>query len=265
MNIYIKLTKEFNAGRTRAILSGGQAVVLHRLAIMSKDGDWVIREDRETVDHILKVLESHGAIYRFGAPMDIRWLAGGWSCHFEFKDGLLRVRTDFMSRPPRVDNERLVSLWEEAESKEIPFLDAVTLIETKKTNREKDYAVIGELTQKLKNISDILLYSRSAKKLKKISQEYPHETAKLIKYRPLLSLCGGNIEDIETALDRERRNFMHANEERLLRYMNASSEWEKQWPDVLLEIKGMSLIAAHKIIVKRAEGILPFQVLERKE
>jgi len=39
-NIYLELTRKFNRGRVRAILAGGQAVVLHRLAIMSKDGGW---------------------------------------------------------------------------------------------------------------------------------------------------------------------------------------------------------------------------------
>lgn len=47
MNIYLQLTKQFNDGRLRAILAGGQAVVLHRLAMMSKDGDWIhANEDR---------------------------------------------------------------------------------------------------------------------------------------------------------------------------------------------------------------------------
>jgi len=32
MNIYLELTRKFNSGRVRAILAGGQAVVLHRLA-----------------------------------------------------------------------------------------------------------------------------------------------------------------------------------------------------------------------------------------
>jgi len=53
MNIYLGLTREFNAGALRAILSSGQAVVLHRLAIMSKDGDWILREDGGALDHVL--------------------------------------------------------------------------------------------------------------------------------------------------------------------------------------------------------------------
>lgn len=84
MSIYLNLTSQFNAGRLRAILSGGQAVVLHRLAIMSKDGDWILREDDETMRHVRGVLNDCGAHYRFGAPLDIRWLAAGWSSHFEF-------------------------------------------------------------------------------------------------------------------------------------------------------------------------------------
>lgn len=53
-NIYLTLTREFNVGRRRAILSSGQAVVLHRLAVMSKDGDWIIRDDEESLRHLLR-------------------------------------------------------------------------------------------------------------------------------------------------------------------------------------------------------------------
>ena len=50
-------------------LGGGQAVVLHRLAIKSKDGDWLLREDGETMRQVLSILEGYGATYRFGAPL----------------------------------------------------------------------------------------------------------------------------------------------------------------------------------------------------
>lgn len=57
-NPYLELTEEFNRGRLRAVLSSGQAVVLYRLAIMSKDGDWILRPDEEALRHILRVLAS---------------------------------------------------------------------------------------------------------------------------------------------------------------------------------------------------------------
>lgn len=70
------MTRSFNTGRLRAVLSSGQAVVMHRPAIMSKDGDWILREDAEATEHALAVLEARGAHYRFGAPLDPRWMAG---------------------------------------------------------------------------------------------------------------------------------------------------------------------------------------------
>ena len=100
-NIYIQLTRAFNRGKVRAVICSGQAVVLHQLAIMSKDGDWIIREDEESLHHVMKVLSDFQARYRFGAPFDLRWMKGGWSSHFEFRSPSLRVRTDFFTRPPR--------------------------------------------------------------------------------------------------------------------------------------------------------------------
>src|SRR5688500_14729852 len=138
-NPYLDLTAEFNAGRMRCLLSSGQAVVVHRLAITSKDGDWIVREDDEAAGHVIGVLGRHGARYRFGAPLDRRWLAGGWSAHFEFRDADLRIRTDFVSRPPRIDADRLARLWRECEAAGNPVVGLEPLAAIKLTDREKDY------------------------------------------------------------------------------------------------------------------------------
>lgn len=76
-NPYVSLTTAFNEGRLRAVLSSGQAVVLHRLAIMSKDGDWILREDDEATGHVLHVLAERGARYRLGSPRDRRGACRG--------------------------------------------------------------------------------------------------------------------------------------------------------------------------------------------
>ncbi|TDI41806.1 MAG: hypothetical protein E2P02_14215 [Acidobacteria bacterium] len=85
-NIYFGLTQEFNAQHLFAALASGQAVVYYRIAIMSKDGDWILKETPEACTRVLDVLASRGARYRPGAPLDIRWLAAGWSSHLEFAD-----------------------------------------------------------------------------------------------------------------------------------------------------------------------------------
>lgn len=151
--IYLQLTRDFNAGRLWALLAGGQAVVLYRLAIMSKDGDWILREDEEALDHVLAVLAAHGARYRFGAPLALPWMRAGWSAHFEFPFEGLRVRTDFVTRPARLPAAAVSALWAGQEhhppAPDEAKLAAEQLILTKQTNREKDYAAIGELARLL--------------------------------------------------------------------------------------------------------------------
>ena len=168
MNVYVRLTDEFNRGRVRAMLSSGQAVVLHKLAIMSKDGDWVIREDADATGHILAVLASHGATYRFGAPLDERWLRGGWSA-----SGTKTVRSG--SGPtssrghhdcrPRRSPRRGVTASAFACGDRHPGTGRI-----KKTNREKDYAVIGELARRLPDVASQFLLSRSARDLMRLAE-----------------------------------------------------------------------------------------------
>lgn len=260
MNIYLQLTEAFNKGRLRAIICSGQAVVLHRLAIMSKDGDWILRENEEALGHVLKTLESYGARYRFGAPLDARWMSGGWSAHFEFPQGTLRVRTDFFTRPPRLSDEALLRIWQEQANQAIPFVNARDLADMKKTNRERDYAVIGELARLMTDAEDQLLYSRSARDLIRLGNRYPVLVESLKEMRPLLERVSEGIERLEVALDAERRAMIHANEARLNAYYQASSDWRARWPQIASDIDGLPLTAAHKVIITGAEQSLPFSV-----
>ena len=256
-NIYLTLTEQFNRGRLRAIISSGQAVVLHRLAIMSKDGDWVLREDDESMQHILGTLEQFGARYRFGAPLDTRWLAGGWSAHLEFRHDKLRVRTDFTTRPPRIDAAALDRLWREADPQR-PVVDVTTLAQIKKTNREKDYAVIGELARIMPEPRDQFLYSRSARDLIELSHAHPQLISELAPLRPLLNEIATGRARLEEALDAERRALIHVNEERLARYREAAQRWAADWPEIEREIGGSPLRRAHEIVIGRALELLPF-------
>jgi hypothetical protein len=264
-NIYQDLTQAFNTARLRAILSSGQAVVMHRLAVMSKDGDWILREDAEALEHVLQVLEERGAHYRFGAPLDLRWMAGGWSSHFEFRHGDLRVRTDFVTRPPRITPVALQALWvrAEGESKPVPFVDVVTLAELKKTNRERDYAVIGELARLIEDPAEGLLLSRSARDLMALAQARPDLLGELARRRPALQHVHAGRERLEVALDAERRALIHANERRLQSYMDAAQAWLEAWPGIEIQVARMPLREAHSALVAQAESRLPFQVAAR--
>jgi hypothetical protein len=260
MNIYVDLTREFNAPGLNAILSSGQAVVLHRLAVMSKDGDWILREHETALEHVLAVLAARKTEYRFGAPLDLRWMRGGWSAHLEFRQGPMRIRTDFVTRPPRLTPAALNELWRQQQGCDLPFVDARNLIELKKTNREKDYAVIGELARLLAKPEEQLLTSRSARDILETASRHPGLADSLAEKRPALAAIGDGIEALETALDAERRAMIHANERRLNRYLEAATPWTAVWPKLSKEIQGLSLPEAHRIVVQSAIGILPFEI-----
>ncbi|MCX6579391.1 MAG: hypothetical protein NT166_04345 [Candidatus Aminicenantes bacterium] len=257
-NIYIQLTRAFNHGKIRTVICSGQAAVMHRLTIMSKDGDWIVREDEESLHHVMEVLSGFQARYRFGAPFDIRWMKGGWSSHFEFRSSEMRVRTDFFSRPPRILPAELKRLWHEHDSSDLPFVNLKDLAELKKTNREKDYVVIGEIARLFKDPREQLLYSRSALDIINLAEKYPDLVMEWAKQRPLLLNSSAGREKLEELLDKEKRALIHANENRLALYLKAAEKWSELWPSVEKEISGKPLFEAHQQMVKRAEGVLPF-------
>jgi hypothetical protein len=150
-NVYFDLTEEFNREGFVALLASGQAVVFYRIALMSKDGDWVLRETTAACRHVRSVLAVHAARYRPGAPLDPRWLAGGWSSHFEFfDDRSRRIRCAFVSRPPRIATADLDAMFAAARGQRwLRVVDPERLIRLKHTQRAKDYPVIGELSRLL--------------------------------------------------------------------------------------------------------------------
>jgi hypothetical protein len=88
-NVYFELTKAFNATAPTVALASGQAVVYYRVAIMSKDGDWIVRETPEACATVLGELEARGARYRLAAPLDGRWACLGppsTPCSFARRD-----------------------------------------------------------------------------------------------------------------------------------------------------------------------------------
>lgn len=259
-NIYLTLTERFNDCGVRAIICSGQAVVLHRLAVMSKDGDWIVREDTESLHHILDVLEKYGATYRFGAPFDERWLCEGWSSHFEFQKQGIRVRTDFFTRPPRISGRELKQMWESQETRDLPFTGVVDLAKIKMTQREKDYPVIGELARLMDGPVDQLRFSRSAHDLCDLCRENPELGRSLVEERPLLeSALSANPDPDRVAelLDAERRSMIKMDAVRLGEYEQSAKKWRVMWPDVKSEIANLSLLEAHVIVCKRAEACLP--------
>lgn len=228
-NPYQQLQHEFVSAGAKVLLSSGQACVAYGIAAFSKDGDWVIEESDISCRAVLSVLERKGADYRLGAPLDIRWLAKGWTSHFEYMDGDLRVRTDFCSRPPRIDD--IKRLWADAVQKSgISVVDAQSLIRLKSSRRSRDYIAIGALAEELGingNIPELALeYLQDYAPLAKAVQRWPEAAARCDREAVRLLLQEASRDDVVNSLARERDRMMEADEKRIQRMLRASAGYQ---------------------------------------
>lgn len=252
-NVYFELTRAFNAGGAIAALASGQAVVHYRVAIMSKDGDWVIRENADACARVLDILAAHGASYRPGAPLDVRWLAGGWSSHFEFADEKRRrIRCDFFSRPPRIGMDAIERLFASA-TDPLLVVDIESLIRMKRTQRAKDYAVIGELATRLPAGRE-LQFTTDPDRLMHLAPLHgagirrPAVQAALARDRDGVVVALAREQDRQQRLDSARLAAFAAAAEPCFEAFSRLSASEKRLP------------AAHERVVALAERLLPTQI-----
>ena len=254
-NVYFELTTAFNAAGRIAVLASGQAVVWYRLAMMSKDGDWILRETAAACQRVRDVLAERGARYRSGAPLDPRWLAGGWSSHFEFFDARRRrIRCDFFSRPPRLSTERLDALFTAPEpNHQLPVVDVESLIRMKRTQRAKDYPVIGELARLLPPVGELAL-TTDPDRILELAAEHGQASRRpavraAVEGRERLAVVVALAEEIDRLQQRDRA--------RVERYDRASTAYRGALRR--LEREDLQLPAGHDRLLELAERLLPEQ------
>jgi len=252
-NVFFELTEAFNAAGVIALLASGQAVVFYRIALMSKDGDWVLRESEGACLRVRQILSQRGARYRPGAPLDPRWLAGGWSSHFEFFDAQRRrIRCDFVSRPPRLAAEELDAMFAAAHGEgTLRVVDPERLIRLKQTQRAKDYPVIGELSRLLPPQRELELTTDPDR----ILELAPHFGGDSRRESVGLVRRGRSREDIVVALAREIDRLQLDDRLRLDRYEHAARPYLEAFRSAVPS--QATLEAAHATAVGLAERLLP--------
>lgn len=258
-NIYFDLTEELNAEGPIAVLASGQAVVFYRLALMSKDGDWILRETPEACRRALTVLEGHGARYRPGAPLDVRWLGGGWSSHFELSDPQARrVRCDFFSRPPRIRPDEVAALFSpQARPEPLRVVGLEPLIRMKQTQRAKDYPVIGELARLLPPAREIEL-TTDPDRILEMASAVGQDSERL----PVKFALSGSREDVVVALAKEADRLQQEDRARLDKYRAAAENYLQEFQAA--RIGEMALSEAHDRICEIAERWLPLDPNQTK-
>ena len=89
--------------------------------------------------------------------------------------------------------------------KEVPVVSLPVLADIKKTNREKDYAVIGELARRINDPRGQLLFSRSSRDIIRLAAEHPGSLTEAVARRPILKKVAEGRDALDDALDRERK------------------------------------------------------------
>ncbi len=258
-NPYFRFTDLCNADRPVVILASGQACVWYHLALASKDGDWIAREDTVSLKVVLGVLDGLGARYRLGAPLDVRWLSAGWSSHFEARaDDGTRLRFDFVTRPPRLDRLRLEALWSAVDAGAEPVIPRVDLIRLKQTMRLKDYAFIGSLALQLDSLEDQIRWTLDANHLLDLLQQHPALADRLAELRPSCADAPIEIDALDECLDRETRLARRADEHRVAMYTGLMEPWAQRFRQ--LELASLPLVEAHRRCCEAADGVLPQEV-----
>jgi hypothetical protein len=264
-NPYFAFTDACNAQRPVVILASGQACVWYHLTLASKDGDWIVREDEAALSRVRDELSKRGARYRLGAPLDVRWLSGGWSSHFESIDAAgIRYRYDFVSRPPRLSPSQLRNVWSQIDSGAPAVVPKRELILLKQTLRLKDYPFIGVLATQLNETEDQLRWTLDPQHMMDLLAAHPELISKLAQIRPamhqiLRENAPRNLEALGVAIDAEIRNFRRDDEQRVMAYTTAMQSWATRFR--ALDIDHLSLSEAHQACCNAARDILPYHVV----
>lgn len=252
-NVYFDLTEELNAEGAIAVLASGQAVVFYKISMMSKDGDWILRETPEACQRALAILARHGARYRPSAPLDVRWLAGGWSSHFELFDAeRRRIRCDFVSRPPRMTLEEIRELFDPAQpAAPLQVLPIEPLIRIKQTQRAKDYPVIGELSRRLSPQREVEL-TTDPDRILALAPAYG-QSSQRAPVRAALTASSRDAVVVELA--REIDRLQQQDRARLEKYRASSLAYLQEFQAV--KIGDLALPEAHQRLCELAETLLP--------
>jgi hypothetical protein len=262
VNPYFELHKEFKAAGARILMSSGQACVLFGIAAFSKDGDWIVEETESSCQIVLEVLERKKAFYRLGMPLDVRYLRGGWTSHFEYiTSDEYRMRVDFCSRPPRI--ETIQEIWQNFGTKNsIDVIDVENLIRLKQTRRVRDYHIIGTLAQVMGfqqgQPSIALNYLQDYSLLKNAVQLWPMEALECDRPAVRLLRAGGLRSDVIAALAIEQDEKIQADEFRIKALSLRSKTLQQKFISLKKEWlqSDASLLRQHDDLLKAAQPIL---------
>jgi hypothetical protein len=217
--------------RVQYILIGGQAVVAYGASQFTRDVDFWVNPTIKNINTLKKALDSIGSKLRFLPPLEPEYLRKGHGVHFKFNHKGREFLIDILGKPPRVSG--FVAAYRDSRrikwhGLDVPVLDIPRLVMTKKTNREKDYLVIENLTESVYKtaVGNPGLRSSAVFWLLQESRKPEHLIAMTKKWKGAGTLAlksgrpaavaaakGKKAHEIQKALDEEKEALKKANVE----------------------------------------------------
>ena len=132
-----------------ALLIGGQACILYGGAEFSRDLDLMLAANRMALPRLEQALAALQADIIAVPPLRLDLLQRGHAVHFRCaRPDVAGLRLDLMTRPPRLPELDVVwgrHVVVDLDSGPVAVVALEDLVSTKKTQRDKDWATIGEL------------------------------------------------------------------------------------------------------------------------
>jgi hypothetical protein len=201
---------------------GGQACVFYGAAEFSRDADFAILADPRNLARLRTALEDLQARVIAVPPFELRFLRRGHAIHFRCQHPeALGMRIDVMSRMRGVDP--FPKLWARRTTIELSdgtlcnLLSLPDLVQTKKTQRDKDWLMLRRLLEahyfqnrKKPTAEKVRFWLRELRTpdlLIEVAQAHPRLFSRRAAARPLLALVvpGQEVALAEALKEEEQR------------------------------------------------------------
>lgn len=223
-----------------ALLIGGQACILYGGAEFSRDLDLMLAAAPVALPRLEQALAALQADVIAVPPLRPELLDRGHAVHFRCgRPDVAGLRLDLMTRPPRLPD--LDAVWRRQVVVDLDFgpvsvVALEDLVSTKKTQRDKDWATIGELVE-----ADMVAHRAKADRSRVgFWLREAREADALIElastFREIAVAAAVDRPQLDAALDRDRRTLELELAQEQIRGKQADREY---WAPLRAELEQM--------------------------
>jgi hypothetical protein len=246
-NPILRVLSVFLKHQVEALLIGGQACIFYGAAEFSRDVDYGVLVDPENLLKIKSALDELGAERIFMPDLSEEVLKRGHACHFRFpKNDPKGARIDVLGKMRGVDD--FSEVWNRKKEipvpgiGNIPVMGLSDLVQSKKTQRDKDWPMIRRLVESdffntpdpppAEQIRFWLMECRTPDLLITLREKFKSQANNLLTLRPLLAQAlSGQEEVIRVLLKEEEEHERKLDQEYWAPLRRELEIWRRDLPN----------------------------------